>query len=228
MVNTQVFEVINQSYFFSGLPAQIIREIAIGTHKKIFEKDEIVFFEGEPCLGLHILQSGMVKLYRQAPNGRELIIKVLESGASFNEVPVFDHGTNPVNVAAMEHSEIWVVDSQVIRQILTSYPEVALMILGKLAGNLRSLIQMAEELAFFQVTHRLARLIKQQMINFPERGPIFRIPQDELASRLGTVREVVTRALGELERSGVISIERRKIIVRDPQLLDEWSQGPYS
>ncbi|MDO8972125.1 MAG: Crp/Fnr family transcriptional regulator, partial [Saprospiraceae bacterium] len=198
MDNSQVFEVINQNYFFSGLPAPIIGEIALGARKKIYEKDEIVFFEGEPCQGLHILQSGMVKLYRQAPNGRELIIKVLEGGASFNEVPVFDSGTNPVNVAAMERSEIWIVDSQIIRQILISYPNVALIILGKLARNLRSLIQMAEELAFFQVTHRLARLIKQQMIDFPERGKIFRIPQDELASRLGTVREVVTRALGEL------------------------------
>jgi CRP/FNR family transcriptional regulator len=227
MDSNQIFNVINQSYFFSGLPAQVIHEIAVGTRLKVFEKDEMIFFEGEACQGLHILQSGTAKLYRQAPNGRELTIRSLEAGASFNEVPVFDGGTNPVNAVAREHAEIWIVDPQVIRRVLVSHPEVSLIIMEKLARNLRSLVQMAEELAFFQVTHRVARLLRQQVAQSSGKLEVARLPQDEFASRLGTVREVVARALRELERSGVILIERRKIVIRDLKQLDDWAQGPY-
>jgi CRP/FNR family transcriptional regulator, cyclic AMP receptor protein len=226
MLESSVVAVISESYFFSGLPEKIIQEIAASAHLKIFEKDEIVFFEGEACSGLHILQAGTVKLYRQAPNGRELILKVLESGSSFNEVPVFDGGVNPVNVAAMKRSSIWIISPQAIQKLMSNHPEVARAIIAKLAGNLRSMIQMAEELAFFQVTHRLARLLKMQLEEFPERGEIIRLPQNELASRLGTVREVVARALRELERGGVLEIERRRIIVRDAKLLEDWALGP--
>jgi CRP/FNR family transcriptional regulator len=227
MEMARVFEVINTSYFFSGLPEKVVSEIAAGTRLKVCEKDEMIFFEGDACQGLHILQSGAVKLFRQAPNGRELILKVLEDGASFNEVPVFDGGPNPVNAAALEHCEIWVVDAQLIRRVLVSYPEIALSILAKLAANLRALVQMAEELAFFQVTHRLARLLCQMFVEPGGRGDLPRLTQDELAARLGTVREVAARALRELERSGAIALTHRQISIRDRARLEEWAQGPY-
>ncbi len=223
----RIFDAIQTSYFFNGVPGKVIEEIAGSTRLKIVEKDEVIFFEGDVCEGLYILQSGTVKLFRQAPNGRELILKVLDTGASFNEVPVFDGGTNPVNATALEHCEIWVVDAQSIRRALVSYPEIALSILAKLATNLRTLVQMAEELAFFQVTHRMARLLCQLLAEPTGRTETLRLTQDELAARLGTVREVAARALRELERSGAISMTHRQIGIRDRTRLEEWAQGPY-
>ncbi len=221
----QTLEVISKSYFFEGIPLAAQQELARGTRLRVFEKDETIFFEKEACPGLHILQHGTVKLYKQSLHGRELIIKVLDAGASFNEVPVFDGGPNPVNAAALERCEVWIVDAQVIRRVLMDHPEVALGMIGKLAKNLRSMVQMIEELTFYQVTHRLARLIAQSPEEMLGRPDGQRLTQDALAARLGTVREVVARSLRELERSGAIKIERRRIQIGDRQRLDEWTLG---
>ena len=157
---------------------------------------------------------------------RELIINVFEEGATFNEVPAFDNGQNPVNVAALEDSEIWVVEAEVIRKTMQQHPEMCASIITNLTQNLRMLVGKVEELSFFQVTNRLARLINQ----LPEEQLVGestqRITQDQLAARLGTVREVVARSLRELERSGAIQVKRRQIQIVDQEILSEWGEYP--
>jgi CRP/FNR family transcriptional regulator len=80
---------------------------------------------------------------------------------------------------------------------------------------------MVSEMAFYQVTHRLARLISQQPPDELSGAPW---TQEQLAARLGTVREVVARSLKELERSGAIQMEKRRIEVADPNVLAQWAQ----
>jgi CRP/FNR family transcriptional regulator len=91
-----------------------------------------------------------------------------------------------------------------------------------LTQNLRMLVDKVEELSFYQVTNRLARLISQlpeaQLVGETSQ----RITQDQMAARLGTVREVVARSLRELERSGAILVDRRRIRVIDQELLADW------
>jgi CRP/FNR family transcriptional regulator len=103
---------------------------------------------------------------------------------------------------------------------------MAQSVILNLSHNLRNLLKIVEELSFFQVTNRLARLISQlpseQLVGDREE----RLTQDELAARLGTVREVVARALRELERSGAIEVQRRQIRVADEKILREWAQEP--
>jgi CRP/FNR family transcriptional regulator len=171
-----------------------------------------------------MIRTGSVKLFKVSPHGRELVVKVLEEGATFNEVPVFDNGTNPINVAALEDCEIWIIEAGLLQDCLYRYPEMAQSVILNLSQNLRNLLKIVEELSFFQVTNRLARLISQlpseQLIGDREE----RLTQDELAARLGTVREVVARALRELERSGAIQVQRRQIRVADEKILREWAQ----
>ena len=80
---------------------------------------------------------------------------------------------------------------------------------------------MVSEMAFYQVTHRLARLISEQS---PDELSGTAWTQEQLAARLGTVREVVARSLKELERSGAIQLDKRRIEVSDPDVLAQWAQ----
>jgi CRP/FNR family transcriptional regulator len=171
---------------------------------------------------LFILHSGAVKLFKLSPKGRELIIRVFEAGASFNEVPVFDRGQNPVNVGALEGCRIWLVEADTIRRCMQENPQMAHAVIQRLAENLRNLVGVVEELSFYQVTNRLARLISRM----PPEQLEERITQDQLAARLGTVREVAARSLRDLERSGAIRVARRQIQVLDPAILGEWAQNP--
>jgi CRP/FNR family transcriptional regulator len=209
--------------YFDDLPAEVLKDIAAHTQLREYERGDVLFWEDDPCAGLHIIQSGSVKLYRISPQGRQYIISVLTEGATCNEVPAFDGGTNPVNVEALETSRVWVTDSEMLRGLVISNPEFALKILNKFGQNLRNLVRKVSEMAFYQVTNRLARLITE--LPTEEARPHW--TQEQLAARLGTVREVVARSLKELEKSGAIRIEDRRIQITDHAVLEQWIQ-PYN
>ena len=95
-----------------------------------------------------------------------------------------------------------------------------------LCVNLRMLLGTVEELNFYQVTNRLARLINQLPAEQLEGSKKGRLTQDALAARLGTVREVVARSLRELERSGAIQVKRGHTQVIDNDRPFEWTQRP--
>ena len=209
--------------YFDELPETVLKIIAEKTQLREYERGDMLFWEGDPCAGLHIIESGSVKLYRISPQGRQYIIAVLSDGATCNEVPAFDGGANPVNVEALETTRAWVVEANMLRELVKDNPEFALKILGKFGQNLRQLVGKVSEMAFYQVTHRLARLITEM--------PIEEIrshwTQEQLAARLGTVREVVSRSLRELEKSGAIRMEDRRIHIADGDVLRQWTQ-PYN
>ncbi len=221
-------EVLARCEYFLDVPVAYLEQLAQGTYISAYERGEVVFLDGEPATGLHIIQRGSVKLVKYSKQGRELIIQVMDEGASFNEVPVFDQGPNPVTVICLEPSRIWTVESRVIHQVMQTYPDVNRTIVLNLARHLRRLVGMIEELSFYQVTNRLARLIGQLYAEgrSPKNGPP--LTQQEIAARLGTVREVVGRSLRELERTGAIRVRRAQIQIVDEEILQHWTQGPYS
>lgn len=217
--------ILRKNSYFAEVSEEILFRIAEATALNICEPGEAIFWEGEPCAGLHILQTGSVKLFKISRQGRELILRILEEGATFNEVPVFDYGLNPVSVAALERCEIWVADAWVIRECMRTHPELAQSVIANLCGNLRTLVEMVEELSFYQVTNRLARLIEELPRERLEGDIDQRLTQDQMAAHLGTVREVVGRALRTLERSGAIRVTRGRIQVVDQDALQSWSQN---
>ncbi len=217
-------KVLRGNLYFDDLPEALLKQIAAQMHLKEFQRGETLFWEGDPCSGLHILEQGSVRLYSVSPQGRQYTLRVLGEGETCNEVPAFDGGTNPVNVEALENGRVWVIDAAMLRELVQSHPQFALKVLNNFAGNLRNLVRKVSEMAFYQVTHRLARLIDETEGDKRE-GPHW--TQEQLAARLGTVREVVSRSLRELERSGAIRVEERRIHITDREALEQWTR-PYS
>ena len=124
--NEEKMEVLRGNPYFSDLNPKIVAEVITDMRLHHYEKNETVFWEGDESSGLHMIRKGSVKLFKISPQGRELVIKVMEKGATFNEVPVFDHEPNPVNVIAIEDSEIWVIDAELLRRCIAEYPELEL------------------------------------------------------------------------------------------------------
>jgi len=215
---------LDANHYFAGLSEALLDELTHSVSLVHYQRGEVLFWEGDACAGLHIIHEGSVKLFRVSPQGRQYIIRVLQEGETCNEVPVFDGGPNPVNVEALEDTRVWVVDAEAVRAIMRRDPDYALKVINNLGAMLRQLVRMVSEMAFFQVTHRLARLISEipQEELSGESGA--RLTQDQMAARLGTVREVVARSLKELERSGAIQVENRRIRVIDQNVLQQWTQ----
>jgi len=132
-----------------------------------------------------------------------------------------------VNVATIETSTIWVIKVGVLLDLVASHPAYAQKIIDNLSNNLRNIVHRVSRMAFYQVTHRLARLL----INLPEEAlsgeGARRLTQEQLAARLGSVREVIARSLRELERSGAIRVENRRIYIEDREVLEKISQGTW-
>lgn len=214
--------------YFSSLSPDLLERLARETDLRLYERGEVICWQGEPCSGLFVIRRGSVKLFKVSARGRELIIRMFEEGATFNEVPVMDHGSNPINVAALEESELWLVKAAAIRQMLAESPAMAQAVILNLSANLRNLVGIVEELSFYQVTNRLARLLSNPRLSGLEDQSIYTMTQEKLAARLGTVREVVARSLRELERSGAIRVQRRRIEVVDRAVLEMWAQEPMN
>ncbi len=217
--NTRV-KVLRGNEYFDSLPDVLLTEISAHMHLREYVRGDVLFWEGDPCDGLYIVEQGSAKIFRLSPHGRQYIVRILQEGDTFAEVPAFDGGTNPVNVEALENCSIWTIDGELLRGLIVLHPQFAQKVLANFGQMLRGMVHKVSEMAFYQVTHRLARLIAEMS----EEKPMPHWTQEQLAARLGTVREVVARSLKELERSGAIKIEDRRIHIADQEIFRQWSQ----
>ena len=215
----QRINTLRHNLYFNDIADSLMQDVAAHTQLREYQRGDVLMWEGDPCAGLHIMEQGSAKIYRLSPQGRQYIVRVLQEGDTFAEVPAFDGGMNPVNVEALETCRVWVIDSEKLRALVLAHPTFAQKVLANFGEMLRGMVRMVSEMAFYQVTHRLARLIVEIE---GQRGPHW--TQEQLAARLGTVREVVARSLKELERSGAIRIEERRIHIADPDVLQQWTQ----
>ncbi len=189
--------------------------------------DEIVV-EGEPCDGLYVVAAGQVRLVRRSADGREHVLRVLGSGATFNDAPVFDGGPNADSAVAVGPTEDGLIPQAGLTALVGRHPQGAKAALKLLATRHRSLAGAVEDLALRDVTARVARLLlgcigrHEHTIEKAEHA-CERITHQGIASMVGSVREVVQRALKQLERDRAITLQRTRIRVRDPEILERWA-----
>ncbi len=205
--------------YFAPLQDHELGELARTLVERSFQKDQVIFLEGEPSQGLYIVRAGSVKIYQLSPEGREQILTFVQAGGSFNEVAVFDGGPNPANVSAAEETALWVVPRAAIMDLIEHRPAVALAIIQNLGTRLRHLVGLVEDLSLRQVNARLAKLLLETA-SPKERA----LTQQEMAARVGTVREMIGRSLRQLEMNGLIKIKRASIVIVDRAGLEKIAQ----
>lgn len=206
--------------YFSALNAKEIERVRKEMSELSFSKGEILFLEGEPCRGLYVVKSGRIRIFKSSPEGREQVLLVAKPGDSFNDVPVFDGGPNPASASALEPSMVYLIPQGVLFSLIAECPP-AQAILKLFAARLRHLMGVVEDLSFRSVVNRMARLLLDLAVAEGGPSPIPRLTQDEMAARVGSVRDVVGRALKNLEKAGAIRMEGQRIYVVDPKKLKE-------
>lgn len=190
-----------------------------------YQAGEIVFSEGEPCTGLYVVESGHIRIFKSSAGGREQVLGIEGPGSSVAELPVFDGGAYPASVAAMQDATLLFVSKQDFQALCLAHPQVALRVLRVVGARLRRLVGIIEELSFTTVRHRLASfLVRMAKAKNPqaENGTEIMLPasNQELASQIGTVRELVSRNLSRFQSEGMIEINGRGVIIRDLRALE--------
>ena len=223
-------ELLRHIPYFAGLDKAALADIARAVRPREAEDDEHIVTAGEPCLGLFFVMAGQVRLTKIAADGREHVLRVLGPGATFNEVAVFDGGPNSDSAVAVGPTRIGYVPTATMTQLVERHPEIARAALKLLSQRQRSLGNVVEDLALRDVTARVARLLlgcigHHDHIVEKADFACARITHQEIATMVGSVREVVQRALKELERDGAIALERSRIDISDPAKLERWAEA---
>ena len=194
--------------------------LAARTVRKLFSAGELLFSEGEPCNGLHIIARGKVRLFKTSVNGREQVLSLNVSGESVAEIPVFDGGPYPASAVALEETEIVFISRRDFSAYCLEHPEVPLKVLTVVGARLRNLVGIIEELSFTTIRQRLISVLlklAQSEGRKTAHGIEFQLPasHQELANQLGTVRELISRNLMRLQAEGLLDVDARQIVVKD-------------
>lgn len=204
---------------FQGLDEVTVGLLAAGSERRSFGAGELVFSEGERPGGLYVLESGWVRAVKISPQGREQVLQFIGPGEAFNTVAIFSR-QNPASVIALEQSAVWVVSVGTIEEMLAERPQFARRVLENMADRLMYLVGLVADLSLRPVTSRLANLILERA----QDGVLVRprwFTLAELAARLGTVPDVIQRAMGSLQSEGAIEVTRREIRILNETRLQE-------
>lgn len=198
---------------FGALPQGAATALAANGRTRSFSAGDSLFREGDAAHGIFVVLEGEVRVVR-ASRGRRHVFHTERRGGTLGEAPFFDGAPYPATAIAQTAVEVLYVDRDGLNRAHRASPDIALFFLGRLAARVRILLDRIDRLATADVETRLCQYLLER--DALAENAIIAITQESLAEELGTVREVVVRALRLLrERQIIKSAGRGKIAVVD-------------
>lgn len=214
----EIVQVISKLPDFSAFNPELLRLIAEVALQKTYQPGEYVFLEGEPCLGLYITQQGWMRAVKSNPNGRELVVRYVGPGDTFNEIGVLMAGINWISVEALEPTRVIIIPRDAVLDLIDQHPSLAKAIIQNLAGRVLHAMNMIVDISLHNVENRLARFLLDQATGDSLNRKKW-ATQAAIASYLGTVPVVINRAFRAFVEDGLIDLERERIhILNRPEL----------
>ena len=197
---------------------------------KDFPRQATIFWEGREAQGFYILISGYVKLVKSSPDGKEYILRLVGPGESFAEAAVFSEAPYPATAMALEDCQTLFFPKAAFLRHLAASPHLARNMLATLSRLNLHLTRQLEDLSLKEVSARLARYILERCQETHGRidtGLAFELPttKTHLAAYLGTISETLSRTLSRLKSEGVIEMDKGKITVMAPGVLQNMARG---
>ena len=202
---------VKDCYLFAGLNEEEFRGIDRITSFRIFKKNDAVFLEGEKADGFFFLCQGRVKLYKSSIEGKEQLLHIVYPGETFAEAAMFEGSSYPATAQVMEDSRLLFIEKKGF--LAPSVPGIGV-----------------EDLSLKEVSSRVARYFLDVMDRegIPIRdGTEFKleIARSDLAARLGTVRETLSRTLRRFRDTAVIEVDGKTIRILDKNALEQIAEG---
>jgi CRP/FNR family cyclic AMP-dependent transcriptional regulator len=190
-----------------------LRDFAQHAVTRTFPKNVVVVTEGDETDSLYIIVSGRVKIFVSDERGKEIVLNESGPGEYFGEM-VLDEGPRSASVMTLEPTRFLVVPKEDFKEFVVKSPAFSLHLICKLIKRIRALTNDVKSLALMDVYGRVARMLLDLAV---ERGGVLVIEnkptQQEMASRVGASREMISRILGDLASGGYIEVERDKITI---------------
>ncbi len=229
MTTDKVFA-LRRTLLFGELNESELEALAERAVERRLARGEVLFMAGDDAAGLFVIAAGAVRAYREGLDGREQVIHVERAGATIAELPVFDDRPYPSTVAAEEETLVLFIDKREVKRLCLAHPTIALAALKLLAGRLRRCAELVEALSLREVDQRLAHwLLSAARVRGTRTDESLQftlhLTNQQIAARIGSVREVVSRALTRLQQNGLISVEGRVVQIPDEDALEIYADG---
>lgn len=223
-METKRIPFLQRTALFGCLTEKELSDIAQRAVELHFKKGEMLFLSGEHVKGLFLVVSGKIRVFQHNAEGREQVMHVDVAGAVIGDVAVFDDGPYPASAISEFDAEVLFIDKGDMHRFCAKYPSLALKALQLMALRVRKHAQLVEALSFHDVGQRLASFLIKEVTNAD--GPIqgravfqLRLSNQQIANRIGSVRDVVSRAFARLKHDGLIAAQGRTLIIPDMAVL---------
>jgi len=212
-------ELLRTVPIFAELSDADIASLSRLATRRRYPKDTVVFFENEEGDFFFMIVEGRIKVTILGDDGREIILSVLGPGDFFGEMALLDNEPRSATAIAAEETELLCLHRNDLQTVLTDNKAILTSFIKVLTSRLRKANHQISTLALLDVYGRVARVIMEMAKEEGRRlkdGRIAfrRATHQEIANRIGTTRETVTRMLKEIERQGLIEIDGKEIVVQ--------------
>ena len=219
-------ELLRQHVFLGALTECDASALLKRATTRRFAKNKVVVHKGEPGDGLYGVLAGSVVIVADSVDGKELILNRHDPGEFFGEVALLDNAGRSATARAGEKCILLFLGRSELLAFLRDRPEVMLRIVGMLCSRLRRATDLIEDMAFLNVSARLAKRIVAAIgndVGRPRRNSssILQISQADLARMLGVSREFVNKQLVSWREAGIIDLGRRRLVVRNRGALEQ-------
>ncbi len=223
-------DLLKKCPLFAGLKDEDLKKVRAISVVKQAVKKEVLFSEGEEARGFYVILRGRVKLYKISPDGKEQILHVVSAPDSFAEAALFQEGTYPAFAETIEDSQILFIPKREFIHMIEKNPQLSLNMIASLSHYLRRFASLIEELSLREVSSRVAKyLIDLSMKRMKEGKNPNEVELDltktQLALKLGTISETLSRTLAKMKAKGVIDVQKNRIAILKREVLEEISSG---
>ncbi|MDD2391184.1 MAG: Crp/Fnr family transcriptional regulator [Desulfobacterales bacterium] len=214
-------DTISSCTLFSGLDSEQRQQINGIAVKKIFQKGETVFFEGDSGNGFFLIIDGQIKIVKVSPDGKEKILNIFGSGETFGEVPVFSAGAFPASAQSIGRSRVLYFPKDDFVALISANPSMALNMMAVLSKRLREFTVQIEQLSMKDVSARLAAYLLYLSNEAGSDHDTVHLPisKRHLSSLLGTIPETLSRIFAKMTESNIVHIHGPHVRIRDREQL---------
>ena len=214
-----------RTHLCSGLSKKEVEAVAAIASVRKAAKGKILFLEGDRAAGFYVLLSGRVRIYKASPDGKEYTIHIIKPGQLFAEAALFQGEAYPANGEALEDSLVAFFPKVAFQSLLRNSPEISLKIITSLSAFVRDFNRQVEELSLREVPARIASYLLIESERLGKNTVELDISKLELANRLGTISETLSRNFKKLSDLRIIVVEGKTITILDLPRLEAVADG---
>ena len=223
-------ELLKRCPLFAGLKEEDLKRMRAVASLRQVGKKEILFGEGEEAKGFYVILSGKVKLYKISPEGKEQILHVVSAPDAFAEAALFLEGSYPAFAEALADSRLLFFPKREFVKLIERNPQLSINMIVSLSHFLRRFASLIEELSLKEVSSRVAKYLidlslKSSKEEKDPREVELDVSKSQLASKLGTISETLSRTLTKMRAKRVIDVKKNRIRILNRELLEEMASG---